>query len=68
MKLISAVTALILSANVAVSYGQNVPKRDVTLTISSSKTEFAENKPVMVDITLSNNESNKPEHWLTHKL
>ena len=40
------------------------PKRDVTLTISSSKTEFAANEPILIDITLKNNEAQKPARIL----
>ena len=35
------------------------PKRDVTLSISSSKTSYAANEPVLVDVTLKNNERKK---------
>ena len=40
------------------------PKRDVTLSISSSKTSYAANEPVLVDVTLKNNELNKPARVL----
>ena len=35
-------------------------KTDVSLTISASKTHFVANEPVMLDVTLSSNEKNKP--------
>jgi len=36
----------------------------VTLTISSSKTEFAANEPILIDVTLKNNEAQKPARIL----
>ena len=35
------------------------PKKDVTLTLSASKTSFAADEPVLIDVTLKNNERKK---------
>ena len=40
--------------------GGSVPKRDVSLTLSTPKTSYAPDEPVLVDVTLKNNEANKP--------
>lgn len=63
MKLISA-TLILLSFKAGAVFGAQVPKRDVTLTLSSSKAAFAADEPVLIDVTLANNEANKPARIL----
>ena len=40
------------------------PKRDVTVSMSTSQTQFAAEESVAIDITLTNNEANKPARIL----
>lgn len=46
------------------NYGQVQPKRDVALTMTSSRTEYAANETVAIDITLKNNDTTKPARIL----
>lgn len=39
---------------------KGIPKRDVVLTLSTKKTSFAADEPVLIDVTLRNNEAKKP--------
>jgi hypothetical protein len=52
------------AANVFLASEQPQPKRDVTLTLSTSKTSYAADEPVLVDVTLKNNELKKPARVL----
>ena len=64
------VTALLLTPALAKNLFKSspkekgVPKRDVTLTISSSKAAFAADESVLIDVTLKNNDPRKPARIL----
>ena len=64
------VTALLLTPALAKNLFKSSPKekggpkRDVTLTISSSKAAFAADESVLIDVTLKNNDPQKPARIL----
>ena len=64
------VTALLLTSALAKNPSKSpprekgVPKRDVILTISSSKAAFAADESVLIDVTLKNNDPRKPARIL----
>lgn len=65
---------LVLTRGAGVSFAADVagssdsakvqPKRDVTVSMTSSQAEFAAAESVMIDFTLKNNEANKPARIL----
>eukprot|EP00579_Thalassiosira_antarctica_P000127 CAMPEP_0201868906 /NCGR_PEP_ID=MMETSP0902-20130614/2607_1 /ASSEMBLY_ACC=CAM_ASM_000551 /TAXON_ID=420261 /ORGANISM="Thalassiosira antarctica, Strain CCMP982" /LENGTH=509 /DNA_ID=CAMNT_0048394307 /DNA_START=41 /DNA_END=1571 /DNA_ORIENTATION=+ len=65
-----SVTALLLTPALAKNLFKSSPKekggpkRDVTLTISSSKAAFAADESVLIDVTLKNNDPQKPARIL----